>query len=344
MPLRPDQIGQRIVVRRLLPGQTGPTGGPALTDVLGILETWDGLGLSIRRKDGDLLRIAHADIVAAKPVPPRPSVRQRIPAADLQRICSRGWQAPDQLELGAWLLRAAGGFTGRANSVLVAGEPGRPIDAALERVNRWYADRDLPVLAQVITGSDWLSDLEERGWLLARPAEADTLVLVASVSRALRAHAGAHQTRTSSLRHPPPVTLSPRLTDVPDSAWISCYGRAAGFDPQVVLGVLTSGEGVAFASLIDPADARTPLAIGRGVVTGDWLGLAAVEVSAQSRRRGLGEAIVDRLLEWGASHGALSSYVQTMSDNPAALGLFERFGFRTHHAYRYLRPPDRDNL
>ncbi len=38
--LGPHVVGQRVVVRRVLPGETGPSGGPALTDVLGVCESW----------------------------------------------------------------------------------------------------------------------------------------------------------------------------------------------------------------------------------------------------------------------------------------------------------------
>jgi ribosomal protein S18 acetylase RimI-like enzyme len=42
------------------------------------------------------------------------------------------------------------------------------------------------------------------------------------------------------------------------------------------------------------------------------------------------------LLEWAAERGATTAYLQVRGDNPAALALYERLGFRTHHGYRYL--------
>jgi hypothetical protein len=70
-------VGRRVVVRRVLPGERGPTGGPALTDVLGVLEQWDDDDhLVVRRKDGSTVRIALADVVAAKTVPPPPRRRE----------------------------------------------------------------------------------------------------------------------------------------------------------------------------------------------------------------------------------------------------------------------------
>lgn len=38
--LGPECLGSRVVIRRLVPGETGPTGGPAMTDVIGILASW----------------------------------------------------------------------------------------------------------------------------------------------------------------------------------------------------------------------------------------------------------------------------------------------------------------
>jgi ribosomal protein S18 acetylase RimI-like enzyme len=45
------------------------------------------------------------------------------------------------------------------------------------------------------------------------------------------------------------------------------------------------------------------------------------------------------LLEWGAERGATTAYLQVLGDNAPALALYERLGFVTHHAYRYLASP-----
>ena len=51
------------------------------------------------------------------PEPPNPRV------TDLERAAALHWQAPETESLGEWLLRAAAGFTGRANSALPAATP-----------------------------------------------------------------------------------------------------------------------------------------------------------------------------------------------------------------------------
>lgn len=77
MPLSAADVGRRVVVRRRLPGERGPSGGPALTDVIGVLEAWEEDYVVVRRKDDTTVRIALAEIVAGKTVPPPPPPRHR---------------------------------------------------------------------------------------------------------------------------------------------------------------------------------------------------------------------------------------------------------------------------
>ncbi len=325
MPLTAADIGTRVVVRRRLAGQVGPSGGPALADVLGVLEGFDDAEVAVRREDGTLVRFRRDELVTGKPVPPRVATLLRVSADRLESIADAGWPATTVENVGAWRLRAAGGFTGRANSALPAGDPGLPVGAALDRVREFYDRRGLPPLLQVVVGSGLERELPAAGWQIARHEEG-VLVQVASVAQARRA---ARRLRPGGAVGP--VLLSGTLT----AGWIGLYGRTGAVPREVLEHVLAGPEQVCLASIEDP-----PAAIGRAVVTGDWLGLSAVEVTADRRREGLARRVVDALLAWGAEHGATSAYLQTLPANAAALALYERYGFVTHHRYRYWRPVD----
>jgi hypothetical protein len=67
-----------------------------------------------------------------------------VSIGELEAIAAMGWRAPEEERLGGWLLRAALGFTGPANSALAAGDPGMPLPEAVIRVRRWYAERNCP--------------------------------------------------------------------------------------------------------------------------------------------------------------------------------------------------------
>lgn len=76
------------MVRRLVPGETGPTGGPAFTDVLGVCERWpetpDGEAV-VRRDNGDVVAIPVRLIVSGKPVPERQSRLARVGREEIDR-------------------------------------------------------------------------------------------------------------------------------------------------------------------------------------------------------------------------------------------------------------------
>src|ERR1700749_4273131 len=50
--------------------------------------------------------------------------------ATLDRAAARTWRGTEEEPLGHWLLRAGGGFPGRANSALVAGDTGLSLPGA----------------------------------------------------------------------------------------------------------------------------------------------------------------------------------------------------------------------
>lgn len=331
MPLGPRHVGQRVVVRYLL---AEPEPGASATDVLGVLVACHSDGLEVETESGERVRVPAGRVVAARPVPPR-ATRHRtsdtltVTADRLQRVCAQGWPARTQQPLGDWLLREAAGFTGRANSVLPVGDPGLPLEEALAAVVVFYARHDLPALAQAVIGSPVEQQLLDAGWEVARHREG-ALVQVASLSQARRAG-----WRPSPPGEAPVPEVD--LLDVPSPDWMALYGRTAGIPADVVTAVLAGPAVTAFAE-IGPDGPGVPVAIGRGVVTGDWLGIAAVEVVHARRREGLARRVVDALLAWGAEHGAVSAYLQTMPDNTGAQALYEPYGFVTHHRYRYLAP------
>jgi ribosomal protein S18 acetylase RimI-like enzyme len=46
------------------------------------------------------------------------------------------------------------------------------------------------------------------------------------------------------------------------------------------------------------------------------------------------------LAEWGAGLGASAVYLQVAEENAAALAMYDRLGFVTHHTYHYRIAPE----
>lgn len=66
---------------------------------------------------------------------------------------------------GDWALRAHGGITGRANSAMAVGDPGRPLGPALASVREWYAERGLPALLQLPLTDPANQTMAQHGWV-----------------------------------------------------------------------------------------------------------------------------------------------------------------------------------
>ncbi|MCX5061204.1 MULTISPECIES: GNAT family N-acetyltransferase [unclassified Streptomyces] len=311
-------VGKRVSVRRLI--EAGVL-EEKFTDTVGVLTSWDDGVLLITRKGGESVRIPESSLVAGKTVPAAPA-RRRGPAAsyeELAHVASRAWRPVESERLGGWELRAAGGFTRRANSVLPLGEPGMPLDEALTAVRRWYGDRGLPAYVQTATGAEGTqellcAELERRGWVREVTAELWTGALAPVADRA--EGAGVVLTREA------------------DEAWLARYQRKGV--SEVALKVLGSGPSVWFATV--PGE-QAPAAIGRCVVDGRWASFAAVEVDPAMRRRGLASTVMAALARRALDEGASAAWLQVEEDNAGARALYAGMGFAAHHAYHHYREP-----
>lgn len=78
--ITPADVGARVTVRSRLPGTVDTDDGPTVTDVIGTLRTWSDGVLQIQRRDGSVVEVTEADLLAAKTVPPPPDARHRAGA------------------------------------------------------------------------------------------------------------------------------------------------------------------------------------------------------------------------------------------------------------------------
>ncbi len=309
--LGPHVVGQRIVLRRLLPGRVGPTGGPAMTDLLGTCTAW-GDGVCEIVPDGpgggEPVRVRLSEIVSGKPVPPRASARHRVGAREAELHVLALFPGLETQPLGEWLLRHDPDRPGRprkrANSCLALGDPGTSYAEAATAVRDFYASRDRPPLAQVEAGSEAEAALGALGWTPLPHGQAELrLASLAQLRRRRAAVRGA--ARGAAGADPGPA----ELTVDGDQARVTLHGGA---------GVIARGS----ASL-----------------DGDWLALHDIQVATEHRRRGLAGQVLDELCEWGAERGASTVWLHVETDNAPALGFYDRLGLEPHHTCRYLSAP-----
>ncbi|MEV4005218.1 GNAT family N-acetyltransferase [Actinomadura sp. NPDC049753] len=227
----------------------------------------------------------------------------------MDELVAEAWPAPFAQDIGGWLLRHADGVTKRANSVLPLDDPG-DVDQAIGRAERFYAGLGLPAVflmdAQARPeGLDGV--LERRGYELVEPTIAMTADLSGPYERA-----------------------GVEVMDAPSREWLDRWWSVDGrYDHQLPMAEkILAGVSAGYAGV-------DGLAVGRGVVQGKWLGVYAMAVAPDARRRGLGRRVLRALLGWGSERGCERAYLVVVERNAAARALYESEGFVSAAAYHY---------
>ena len=249
------------------------------------------------------------------------------PVTLLEHRCADAWPAVAEERIGQWRRRAAGGFTGRANSTLPLGDPGVPVAAAL-RGSVTFAERHgIAPRAQVVVGSAAERGLADAGWVLddGYPGGPEVAVLTGPV---------AGLAATSGLD----LVTSVAVHDAPPPGWWR-FTVDADEPTPAQRRVLTGAEVVGFGAAVR-GGADGPEVVGgvRGAVVADLLHVARLAVRPDLRGRGLARALLAELAHWAAERGATRCALQVSVRNEPALRLYRSLGCVEHHRYRYWIP------
>jgi ribosomal protein S18 acetylase RimI-like enzyme len=235
----------------------------------------------------------------------------------LEDIGFATWPAFERARHDGWELRVAKGVTRRANSVNPIEPSGLPLDEKISHAETWFEAR----------GGSAVFRLTE----LAEPGLEANLEL-----RRYRAGSPTDVMVTAATPRPETaVDIEPDLTD----AWFRAFCAWNGRDPRhagALHRLIASIPGErAFASVtVDGASA----AVGLGVVLDGHVGIYNMNTDPSRRRKGLAAAILDALIDFGASRGAEVAFLQVLCDNDPAQALYRRAGFEPLYRYWYREP------
>ncbi len=235
-------------------------------------------------------------------------------AAALEPVSARGWPPREVEALGGWRLHAAAGYSGRANACWPIGDPGLPLDAAIDAAEQWYGRRGLAPLfrpADLATTTALRQALAERGYRPRKP----TLVMTGPLSPA-------PAVQVASGPDPDPGFEALFLASAEDP------GDAA----ERLEAVTRIAPPRAFACVSHEGMA---VAAGATAVDGDWAGLFAMRTAPAHRRQGLARAIVGALSAFADQAGARRAYLQVEAASAPAVGLYEGLGFKAAYSYRF---------
>ena len=269
------------------------------SDVVGHLVAVNDQFLVVLPEDRPEVWVPRAEVRQTRSVPER-RVLPASPPDAVQRILDLAWPGERRGRLGGWVLRASSGTSRRANSVLVAGDPGVPWEEAVQEADHWVGGT---AVLQVVDGDPLVG---EPGFV----READTIVMVADATTG-------------------EVPTGWVVGDAPSAEWLALWR-----DDPVDAGTLAELTAGPAKYLSAPG-----IGAGRVAVVRDWAVVSCVHVREGRRREGWGGALTRALTHLGAVDGARHVALQVEADNPAARALYGSLGFEEHHRYCYLRRP-----
>lgn len=242
--------------------------------------------------------------------------QQRQTIQTIEEASFRAWPAAEQQVYDGWVLRFAGGYTKRANSVNPVYPGQEEVQEKINRCERLYLSRNLKPVFR-LTPLAFPANLDEllarRGYVYKDPTSVQVLEL-----EAWQAGSG------EGLKYWPEVS----------TGWLNSFMQVSAVPmPQPHLDILTRiAPDKCFAVLYRQ---DRPVACGLGVLEGRYMGLFDVVTAPAERRKGYGRELVGSILSWGRSNGAQTAYLQVMTINKPALKLYEQLGFREIYQYWY---------
>lgn len=250
---------------------------------------------------------------------------QEAAVRELEARSVRAWPAHEEVELDGWLLRFAGGYTRRSNSVnpLRRGDMAVPEKVGLCEAQ--YRQRGLPAVFKMTEAAEeGLDALLERNGYAVAPGRAS----VQSMEIAAAAIEPAGEGRMRSF-------------DGADGQWVAAYARMNGVSEAQAghLRRIVSAVAWPCAFLLALDAGGEAVGCGLCVVREAEAWLFDIAVDPAHRRRGHGRRVVAGLLAFAREQGAGRACLQVLVDNLPARRLYEGFGFVEHHQYWYRARP-----
>lgn len=244
----------------------------------------------------------------------------------LEEAGFNAWPALQTVLLDGWVLRFAGGYTKRANSINPT-YPGDISDLAskVDTCEAFFARREQPAIFRLTSFGvpDGLDELlAERGYTVID----QTLVLRRPLSDV-------------------PLDTTSDVRNTPLEEWLdrSVALSGAALDKRDVHAAMLRQIAGAplFATLHD--ESGEPVACGLAVLEGNLGGLFEIVTDRTKRNRGFGGQLVSGMLAWAAENGATEGYLQVVATNDPAIRLYRKLGFTDAYTYWYRIPPPRSS-
>lgn len=254
----------------------------------------------------------------------------------IEDLSLNAWPSWQMQVYDGWILRFSHFYTHRTNSVDQIGPSAIPLPEKIAFCEEVYRDWGTPCAFKISPVGDPALDgmLEERGYGI----EHATTVMVRRLDRGTDSGAGTdHESDCSSRKEDSGPDFTFRVTGIVDPVWLNALfdlkGEVNPVHRRIVPNMYAAIPKKQIPVLVQ--DGGRTVGTGLGILDRDAVGVYAIHVAEDYRRRGVGSRIVRTILREAAERGAVSAYLQVVSDNAPAKALYRNLGFSDFYRYYF---------
>ena len=237
----------------------------------------------------------------------------------IEDMSLNAWPSHKMELYDGWIIRYSYFYTHRTNSVEQFGKSTLPLRTKIPYCEDVYRRLGTPAIFKIspLVSEDFDYMLENRGYRIEHETDVMTMSLTEPA-------AGADY-------EGPAVTFDEQITD----EWIGALFDLKGVTNETHRRIVPSMYRAIMKETVSACiyEEGQIAATGLGILDRDYIGIYAIHVRPDRRRRGYARAIVSGLLAQGDQRGARHAYLQVVSGNTAARSLYESLGFTKSYDY-----------
>ncbi|MBR2527275.1 MAG: GNAT family N-acetyltransferase [Blautia sp.] len=241
----------------------------------------------------------------------------------IEDLSLNAWPSHKMELYDGWILRFSYFYTHRTNSVEQFGEESLPWSEKIPFCEKEYQRLGSPAIFKIspLVSPNFDFMLENRGYRIEHVTNVMTLDL----------------SKAANLSPFPQVTF---LDGIP-AAWVQAlFSLKQVTDPTHIQVVPSMYQAIPKETVCACVMKNGKIAAtGLGILDRDFIGIYAIHVREDLRKKGLARQIVSGLISTGQKKGADKAYLQVVEGNVPARNLYESLGFIDYYQYWFRVQP-----
>jgi ribosomal protein S18 acetylase RimI-like enzyme len=238
----------------------------------------------------------------------------------LEELSMDGWPALMTVVYDGWVIRLSNGYSNRSNSINPIYPSKINMDEKINYCDELFGRHNLPAAYKLLSCEEHMA-LEHKLEALHYRKINETSVQTREISGISRKnHKG--------------IIIGEDF----DESWINSvieFNKVGTQDIPVFKKIL--GNIAREKIVVAKKDGNGIAGCGYGIIGGGYVGVFDIVVEESQRGKGYGREIVETILSEAGKQGAEKSYLQVMLNNPAALHLYEKLGYKESYKYWYRK-------